>query len=86
MQFQHPHMDITLEVTDDRADEYLAAGWLQVGAPPSLEDRKIADLRDEIAHLNEHRGPDDQLSAEGKKADLIATIKTATIEATEPDA
>ena len=41
---------------------------------PSLEDRTVVELKDEIARRNEGRDEADQISASGNKSDLIAAI------------
>ena len=45
-----------------------------VKSAPGLEDRTIAELKEEIARRNEGRDEADQISASGNKSDLIAAI------------
>ena len=45
-----------------------------VKSAPGLEDRTIAELKEEIARRNEGRDEADQISASGNKPDLIAAI------------
>ena len=42
--FQHPHMDITVDVPSEKSDEYEAAGWLRgTRAKPEYEKHPAED-------------------------------------------
>ena len=63
---------------DDSKVGRLGSEWetLEGGnAPEGLNALKVAELREEIGRRNANRDEDGQLSAEGKKADLIATLE-----------
>ena len=42
---------------------------------PTLEDKTVAELKDEIARRNQGRDEDDQIPTQGNKPDLIAAIE-----------
>jgi len=60
-----------------RDDKVLGAEWERPDAEPArgYSDQKVADLQAEIARRNADRDEVGQLSTEGKKADLIATLE-----------
>ena len=64
-----------MEVLEDDAVDYnLRVLPPVVKSAPTLEDRTVADLKEEIAQRNEGRDEADQISASGNKSDLIAAI------------
>ena len=64
-----------MEVLDDEAvDRNQRPLPPVVKSAPGLEDRTIAELKEEIARRNEGRDEADQISASGNKSDLIAAI------------
>ena len=64
-----------MEVLDDEAvDRNQRPLPPVVKSSPGLEDRTIAELKEEIARRNQGRDEADQISASGNKSDLIAAI------------
>lgn len=64
---------------DEETAARLGTEWTQTGDAPSdsadYAALKVADLRAEIERRNEGRDEADQLSVEGKKADLVAALE-----------
>lgn len=78
--FKNTKTGIVVSVADDK-DARFTNGWQAIDGSASspaaegYESLKVADLKAEIESRNEGREEADLLSAEGKKADLIAALE-----------
>ncbi len=75
--FKNKRNGVIVSVADHKADRF-GVDWEpldEVAAPAGYSAQKVADLQAEIGRRNAERDEADQLSTEGKKADLIATLE-----------
>lgn len=79
--FQNATTGIVVSVADEKADRFAPDAWTRLDDAPATAEatgyqaQKVDDLKAEIARRNAERPEDDQLSADGKKADLVATLE-----------
>ena len=73
--FRNKNTGVTVSVADEKDHRFTAAEWEPANAAPKAKEPTVAELRAEIDRRNEGRDEADQLSTDGKKADLIATLE-----------
>jgi hypothetical protein len=66
---------LTIEEQEAKVEAMAAEQEVEEGEDLDYESMVNDDLRTEIVRRNEARADDDQLSLEGRKADLIATLR-----------
>jgi len=75
--YRHPLTKVVVNVAEGKAmpGYKLIGDEVEESAGTGYQALKVADLRAEIERRNEGRDPEEQLSADGKKADLVAALE-----------